>query len=182
MAKSLPTPRRHAHTASGREVLGFWGWFERVVLFITFASIALGAWAFWIDYGDRVQARLVNKKTLEAYVEQTGINQATLSEIAEARADREADAITRAWTLITTPAPGNSGKGSALEYLNGLGIPLTGIDLSCETIGGGWDETADRQGESVVVLDHATNLKLFGGDDSVGRTVRIEDRGFTVVG
>lgn len=48
--------------------------------------------------------------------------------------------------------------------------------------GGPWDDTADENAESVVVLDHATNLKLFGGEDSVGRTVQIEDRGFTVVG
>ncbi len=32
--------------------------------------------------------------------------------------DRQDDRITRAWQLITAPAPGNSGKGSALEYLN----------------------------------------------------------------
>ena len=48
--------------------------------------------------------------------------------------------------------------------------------------GGPWDESADRGGETVVVLDHETNLKLFGGEDSVGRSVRIEDRTFTVTG
>ena len=39
--------------------------------------------------------------------------------------------------------------------------------------GGAWDEAADRDAEAVVVLDHATNLKLFGGEDSVGETVQI---------
>jgi putative ABC transport system permease protein len=48
--------------------------------------------------------------------------------------------------------------------------------------GGPWDAAADRAAEPVVVLDHATNLKLFGGENSVGREVRIEDRDFTVVG
>lgn len=48
--------------------------------------------------------------------------------------------------------------------------------------GGPWDEAADREAEPVVVLDHATNLRLFGGEPSLGRKVRIEDRDFTVVG
>lgn len=48
--------------------------------------------------------------------------------------------------------------------------------------GGPWDANADRLGEPVVVLNHATNLKLFGGENSVGRSVRIEDRDFVVAG
>ena len=36
----------------------------------------------------------------------------------------------RAWQLLTTKAPGNSGKIAALEYLNNEGAPLVGIDLS----------------------------------------------------
>ncbi|ADZ92900.1 pentapeptide repeat-containing protein [Marinomonas mediterranea] len=37
-----------------------------------------------------------------------------------------------AWQLLTTKAPGNSGKKEALEYLNNINEPLTGIDLSVE--------------------------------------------------
>lgn len=48
--------------------------------------------------------------------------------------------------------------------------------------GGPWDAAADRDAEPVVVLDHATNLRLFGGEDSVGESIEIEDRRFTVVG
>ena len=48
--------------------------------------------------------------------------------------------------------------------------------------GGPWNAAADRAAEAVVVLDHATNLRMFGGEDSVGRSVRIEDRQFTVTG
>jgi len=48
--------------------------------------------------------------------------------------------------------------------------------------GGGWDAAADRRTEPVVVLSEATNDRLFAGADSVGKTVRIEDRDFTVVG
>ncbi|MGV6839253.1 MAG: pentapeptide repeat-containing protein [Planktomarina sp.] len=55
--------------------------------------------------------------------------------------DRQSDAIARAWSLLTTPAVGNSGKIEALEYLYSQNIPLTGIDLSCATMGGAenWD-------------------------------------------
>ena len=48
--------------------------------------------------------------------------------------------------------------------------------------GSGWDQNADEGLEQVVVLDHETNQKLFGGENSVGRTVRIEEREFEVVG
>ncbi len=41
---------------------------------------------------------------------------------------------------------------------------------------------ADRGPEPVVVLGHAINQRLFGGEDSVGRTLRIEDRDLRVVG
>jgi putative ABC transport system permease protein len=48
--------------------------------------------------------------------------------------------------------------------------------------GGPWDRAADKKGEQVVVIDNATNQKLFGGVNSVGKRVRIDDREFTVVG
>ena len=48
--------------------------------------------------------------------------------------------------------------------------------------GSGWDKKADAGPEQVVVLDQETNDLLFGGQNSVGRTVRIEDREFKVVG
>ena len=48
--------------------------------------------------------------------------------------------------------------------------------------GSGWDARADQGPEPVVVIDEETNDLLFGGQDSVGKTVRIEDREFKVVG
>ncbi len=48
--------------------------------------------------------------------------------------------------------------------------------------GNGWDRRADRGPEPVVVLSYQTNQKLFGGENSVGRMVRLEDRDFKVVG
>jgi putative ABC transport system permease protein len=48
--------------------------------------------------------------------------------------------------------------------------------------GGPWSEAAERKPDAVVVLDREMNERLFGGGDSVGETVRIADRDFTVVG
>lgn len=48
--------------------------------------------------------------------------------------------------------------------------------------GGGWDRRADAKPEPVAVIDDATNKKLFGGVNSVGKTVRIDDRDFKVAG
>lgn len=48
--------------------------------------------------------------------------------------------------------------------------------------GGPWDKAADAKPEPVIVIGHDTNQKLFGGANSVGRTVRMEDRGYKVVG
>ena len=48
--------------------------------------------------------------------------------------------------------------------------------------GAAWDRKADAGPEPVVVLSEPMNEWLFGGEDSVGRTVRIQDRQFRVVG
>jgi len=48
--------------------------------------------------------------------------------------------------------------------------------------GTGWGPDAEAGPEQVVVLDHDTNLRLFGGENSVGRTLRLEDREFKIVG
>jgi putative ABC transport system permease protein len=48
--------------------------------------------------------------------------------------------------------------------------------------GGPWDKAADAKPEMVIVIDQDTNQKLFGGANSVGRTVRLEDRNYKVVG
>src|SRR5260221_11157982 len=39
--------------------------------------------------------------------------------------------------------------------------------------GSGWDHAADAKPEQVVVIDDATNEKLFAGKNSIGRSIRI---------
>ncbi|HEU4670000.1 MAG TPA: FtsX-like permease family protein [Dyella sp.] len=48
--------------------------------------------------------------------------------------------------------------------------------------GGGWSGQDDEGGAQVVVLAGFLNDKLFGGADSVGRMVRLNDHDFRVVG
>jgi putative ABC transport system permease protein len=48
--------------------------------------------------------------------------------------------------------------------------------------GGPWDKAADAKPEQVIVIGHDTNQKLFGGANSIGRTVRMEERNYKVVG
>lgn len=48
--------------------------------------------------------------------------------------------------------------------------------------GNGWDSSADRALSQVVVLGKTANDRLFGGADSVGKTVRLNDKAFTVIG
>ena len=48
--------------------------------------------------------------------------------------------------------------------------------------GSGWDRVADEKPEQVVVIDHDTNQKLFGGADSVGEVLRLGEYDYTIVG
>lgn len=48
--------------------------------------------------------------------------------------------------------------------------------------GSPWDRRADDGPEPVVVLTRALNERLFGGSDSVGQRLRVEDREFRVAG
>ncbi len=48
--------------------------------------------------------------------------------------------------------------------------------------GGGWDRTADETREPVVVLSRELNEQVFGGEDPVGRNVRMNGMDFRVVG
>jgi putative ABC transport system permease protein len=48
--------------------------------------------------------------------------------------------------------------------------------------GSGWDKGADAKPEQVVVIDAETNEKLFGAGNNVGKSVRIGERDYKVVG
>lgn len=48
--------------------------------------------------------------------------------------------------------------------------------------GSAWDSKADQSLQQVVVLGKAMNEKLFGGQNSVGKSIRLNDREYKVVG
>jgi len=48
--------------------------------------------------------------------------------------------------------------------------------------GAGWDRSADETEERVIVIGRELNEKLFGGEDSVGRTLRLNDETYRVTG
>ena len=50
------------------------------------------------------------------------------------------------------------------------------------TYGSGWDASADNNLERVVVLSKEMNERVFGGENSVGRNVRMNGMDFQVVG
>ena len=81
--------------------------------------------------------------------------------------DRVSERVVRAWTLVTTAAPGNSGKREALEYLNREDGWLCiewmwegcAIVLKPRTEFPGIDLSASRHGEAGVFLS-SINLPL----------------------
>ena len=48
--------------------------------------------------------------------------------------------------------------------------------------GGAWDKAADEAGATVAVIDFETNEEVFGGEDSIGQTLMLENYEVTVVG
>lgn len=48
--------------------------------------------------------------------------------------------------------------------------------------GGGWDKSADENEENVVVVNRELNERLFGGEDSVGRALIMNDTPYRVTG
>jgi len=48
--------------------------------------------------------------------------------------------------------------------------------------GDGWDASQDEAHAGVVVISRALNQQLFGGANSVGRTIRLDDNDYRVVG
>ena len=48
--------------------------------------------------------------------------------------------------------------------------------------GSGWDRSSDETQERVIVLGRVLNEKLFGGEDSTGRTLMLNDEAYRVSG
>ncbi len=93
----------------------------------------------------------LEKLAVLATVAGIGFGVSSLRAIEEEREAREEERKIWYWTLLATPAPGNSGKIEALQYLASNGTPLRSIDLSCRAMRGG--ETVVGECERPVYLE-----------------------------
>ncbi|MCB1665054.1 MAG: ABC transporter permease [Pseudomonadales bacterium] len=66
------------------------------------------------------------------------------------------------------------GRGNTADFFTMFDVPFE--------FGGGWDRAADDTQQQVIVLSQDLNLRLFGGENSVGRDVELQGIHFTVVG
>ena len=85
-----------------------------------------------------------------------------LADRRDERAIRREESIARAWDRLLTRSPGNIGKGQALTFLASEKIDISGIDLSCEAVGG-WHPVRGCIRPSVF-----TGITIEGGRDEVG--------------
>jgi len=60
------------------------------------------------------------------------------------------------------------------DFFNAFDVPFQ--------FGGGWGKTADEGPEPVVVIGAEMNRRLFGGENSVGETIRISNDDYAIVG
>ncbi len=66
------------------------------------------------------------------------------------------------------------GRANSADFFPMFNVPFI--------YGSGWSSTSDDNKEFVVVLSKKTNEKLFGGEDSVGKSIKLEGNIFRVVG
>ncbi|MCB1669966.1 MAG: ABC transporter permease [Gammaproteobacteria bacterium] len=66
------------------------------------------------------------------------------------------------------------GRGSYADFFTMFNVPFL--------FGSGWDRSADRELQQVVVLSRELNERLFGGVDSVGESVLLDGYNFQVIG
>lgn len=64
-------------------------------------------------------------------------------------------------------------------YTHGDFFPMFDVPF---VYGGGWNTQADDGNERVVVISGETNDQLFGGENSVGRRIRLDGEDYTVSG
>ncbi len=97
--------------------------------------------------------------------------------LAQGRADRTAVMRKSGFTLESVP--GNKPFIVEARLTTGDFFPMFEVPFE---YGAGWDARADQDALPVVVLSHKTNEQAFGGQDSVGRTIRLDSRDYRVVG
>ncbi|MCO4799823.1 MAG: ABC transporter permease [Colwelliaceae bacterium] len=67
-----------------------------------------------------------------------------------------------------------SGRANSADFFAMFDVPFI--------YGSGWSSSADDNKEQVVVLNKETNDKLYGGENSVGKSIKIDGNMFKIVG
>ena len=96
----------------------------------------------------------------------------------EKRGDRQA-MMTGGGVAITPQRQGGTPFYADARYATADIFPMFDMPF---LFGGGWSGTEDEKHDRVAVIAKALNDKLFGGNNSVGKTVRLDETDFRVVG
>jgi putative ABC transport system permease protein len=97
---------------------------------------------------------------------------------AEGRADRQV--ISYQTERIVQPADDDtlpfrvSSRATTADFFAMFDVPFL--------YGTGWESTADDTEGHVAVINQSLNARLFGGEDSIGRTITLNGEDYTVVG
>jgi putative ABC transport system permease protein len=86
---------------------------------------------------------------------------------------RKAFGVLTGGATATKPVP-TTARITTSDFFSMFEVPFL--------FGGGWNAQADQAPAPIVVLSKEKNHKLFGGANSVGRTIRWDDREFRIVG
>ena len=82
-------------------------------------------------------------------------------------------------SILSSGIPGREPIAVDARFTGGDFFPMFDVPF---LYGGGWSADDDRNLAPVIVLSKDVNQKLFGGENSVGRTVRWNDHEFRIVG
>jgi putative ABC transport system permease protein len=87
----------------------------------------------------------------------------------------------RGYGIVSGDGPNGALKPAPVttRITSGAFFPMFDVPFQ---YGKGWSDSADRAPAPELVISHDLNQKLFGGIDSVGRTIRWNDTPFRIVG
>lgn len=135
MAKKLKLLELRSKEIEEKPNRRYFRYLFRVLEIVGFA-VAIGALWETLQSNRLTRAALIEAENQTILTREANLNSQEQLKLAQAGIER--NQIIQAWQIITTPAPGNSGKIQALEALHINGQTLFGIDLSCQRMGAVW--------------------------------------------
>lgn len=102
-----------------------------------------------------------------------------MREIMKSRIPVRQTASFQASLAVYPPDPDIRGSREAVRMAFSDFFPMFDVPFR---FGSGWDRAADAKPEAVMVIGSGLNDRLFGGNNSVGKMLRLGDREFRIVG